>query len=454
MVKNTRKMNCCGCSSSSSSNDEKSDETNCNKPDTPKKVRKRSSSLNNEKASSSSSSSLKQKSNTNSQQQQQQKGYSDGKGKESVEQMLGTSPRYRLSSDIYTSPYVSVVRGHLGNKVVAVKIYRLKAASVTLTVMKELERLRAVALNETRLLAIIPYHPNIVRYYMSEDLGDNYHIVCEYCPKSLFDMIERKPLNPKQCKDLFYQLCLGLEHLHDVPVAHRDIKPENLLITWPKNASSSDPNSMNAMLKITDFGFSVQFRDGEKLNVFCGTMLYAAPELIQSVPYDGRASDVWSALVTLHAMASSRSLFGGVDNIEICQRITERPIRFSSIVPPDVVELLRFGLQRDPGDRPTIAGILLHPYFDDYKWSNYNNNANSALKKSSSLMKKASSSTLSTNTTPLLTTKINHNGSLLTKETSSSSSVKFNSSLFTSSISSMSFKKSSSTKLKKKNPFD
>lgn len=301
---------------------------------------------------------------------------------------MGSSPRYRLSSDIYTSNYTMVKRGHLvDGKQVAVKIYKLQPKNVTLSSIQELSRVKKIAFNESHILATIPYHPNIIKYYNSEDFGNEFHICVEYCPKSVFDLIERKPLHLKTCVDLFHQLCLGLKHLHELKLAHRDIKPENLLINYVNEGK-------DVILKIADFGFATYFSaDDEKLTVYCGTMLYAAPELLHSIPYDGRGVDIWAALVTLHAMGSSRSLFGGVDNVEIVARILERPIRFSSLLPPEITDFLKFGLKRDPSERPTIEGLLNHPFFDDYRWRDFE-----SLKRSKSstlsLKKKASGSVI------------------------------------------------------------
>ena len=60
---------------------------------------------------------------------------------------------------------------------------------------------------------------------------------------------------------------------------HRDLKAENLLL-------DSDMN-----IKIADFGFSNSFTVGSKLDTFCGSPPYAAPELFQgkyfSLPESG-----------------------------------------------------------------------------------------------------------------------------------------------------------------------
>ena len=81
--------------------------------------------------------------------------------------------------------------------------------------------------------------------------------------------------------NIFYQILLGMDFLHDQNVYHRDIKQGNILVS---NKTTS---------KIIDFGFSVK-GDGTKLTTYCGTPCYMSPEILRKNPYDGAQADIWA----------------------------------------------------------------------------------------------------------------------------------------------------------------
>lgn len=82
---------------------------------------------------------------------------------------------------------------------------------------------------------------------------------------------ERRFLTEEEVQRLGRQLFKGLAFCHEQNIYHRDIKPHNLLLDASKT-----------VLKIIDFGLSVNARKDELLTRFVGTPLYCAPEVCGS----------------------------------------------------------------------------------------------------------------------------------------------------------------------------
>ena len=118
--------------------------------------------------------------------------------------------------------------------------------------------------------------------------------------------------------NLVRQVSEAAHALHEAGVIHRDIKPENILVT---------PDGMQAVLM--DLGLAQLADESEgrltRTRQFVGTLRYASPEQVLSVPLD-RRSDVYSLGATLWELLTLRPLFGATDQTPDARVDAQDPI--------------------------------------------------------------------------------------------------------------------------------
>ena len=114
-------------------------------------------------------------------------------------------------------------------------------------------------------------HPNIVKLYQVIETEKTLYLVMEYASGGeVFDyLVAHGRMKEKEARAKFRQIVSAVQYCHQKRIIHRDLKAENLLLDGEMN------------IKIADFGFSNEFVPGQKLDTFCGSPPYAAPELFQ-----------------------------------------------------------------------------------------------------------------------------------------------------------------------------
>ncbi|EQC26993.1 CAMKK/CAMKK-META protein kinase [Saprolegnia diclina VS20] len=204
------------------------------------------------------------------------------------------------------------------------------------------------------------HHPNIVRLreVIDDPEADKIYLVSELIEgKSIIDGEARcTPLHEDVARDCFCQLIEGLEFLHFHKIIHRDIKPGNLLY------------SADGIVKITDFGQSQVIEDEDDcFRQTVGTGPFLAPEMLTGDEYKGLPIDVWACGVTLYLFVYGHLPFEAETPQLLYEKIKSDPITFATLVQetpvnPDVIDLLRGILNKDPAERLTTQDIRNHPW--------------------------------------------------------------------------------------------
>jgi len=175
----------------------------------------------------------------------------------------------------------------------------------------------------------------------------------EYCGGGdLFEYIlKNKKLSEYEACKIFSQIISGLEYIHKKGIAHRDMKPENILLDYHKN------------VKIVDFGLSNLYKSGEMLKTSCGSLCYAAPEMILGTRYDGCRADIWSCGVILYTMVCGYFPFDGANKTIIYSKIVSSDFNVPDALSSDLKDLLRSILNKNPENRIGIEHMKKHTWF-------------------------------------------------------------------------------------------
>ncbi|KAH8028255.1 hypothetical protein HPB51_014210 [Rhipicephalus microplus] len=191
-------------------------------------------------------------------------------------------------------------------------------------------------------------HPNIVKLYQVIETEKTLYLVMEYASGGeVFDyLVAHGRMKEKEARAKFRQIVSAVQYCHQKRIIHRDLKAENLLLDGEMN------------IKIADFGFSNEFVPGMKLDTFCGSPPYAAPELFQGKKYDGPEVDVWSLGVILYTLVSGSLPFDGANLKELRERVLRGKYRIPFYMSTDCENLLKKFLVLNPAKRATLEVIM------------------------------------------------------------------------------------------------
>lgn len=146
-------------------------------------------------------------------------------------------------------------------------------------------------------------HPHVIHIHSIFQRKMKYFIFMRHAENGdLLEFILKKgPVSEAQSRVWVRQIGLAIQYLHEMDVAHRDLKCENCLIT------------SNYNIKLADFGFARFVLDihGKKTtsSTYCGSLSYAAPEVLRGMPYYPKISDLWSFGIIIYIMVNKAMPF-------------------------------------------------------------------------------------------------------------------------------------------------
>lgn len=209
-------------------------------------------------------------------------------------------------------------------------------------------------------------HPNIVGVEAVYTQDNMCFVVMDFMEDGdLCDrLIQRQKLPESEAQVIVSQVLQGLEYLHRHHILHRDIKPENILLHGDA-------------VKIADFGLAKQLPNASAmLKRSCGTLEYAAPELLIGQPY-GLKSDIFSLGVVLYVLLFGAFPFS-IESAAALQSMERFPegvdVRDMSCLSPENAQwrsvsrqaqdvILKMLTPRE-SERVSAKELLVHPWFD------------------------------------------------------------------------------------------
>ncbi|PTU22606.1 hypothetical protein P175DRAFT_0507427 [Aspergillus ochraceoroseus IBT 24754] len=165
-------------------------------------------------------------------------------------------------------------------------------------------------------------------------------------------IISHGKLKEKQARKFARQIVSALDYCHRNSIVHRDLKIENILI------------SKTGDIKIIDFGLSNLFSPKSLLKTFCGSLYFAAPELLKAREYTGPEVDVWSFGIVLYVLVCGKVPFDDQSMPKLHAKIKQGVFEYPPGLSTECRHIISRMLVTDPKQRASLAEIMNHPWMN------------------------------------------------------------------------------------------
>jgi serine/threonine protein kinase len=212
-------------------------------------------------------------------------------------------------------------------------------------------------------------HPNLMGLVEQAEGSQHKFIIMDFMNMDFYQFMDKfdgRVLNENLMKFCFYQICKGVDHLHQKKIAHRDLKPQNVFAKYHGDGV--------VQLRIGDFGFS-RFDENDSFSSQVGTNYFLAPEIVRLVHgyskdhssnYTMKA-DIWSLgcllFLALFGCLPFHESYSGEMDKDIMQGRYRKEV--DKDVSSDAHLLINSIFTINPIDRPSVDMILHFQWFDD-----------------------------------------------------------------------------------------
>ncbi|MCA9133550.1 MAG: serine/threonine protein kinase, partial [Planctomycetales bacterium] len=229
-------------------------------------------------------------------------------------------------------------------------------------------------LQEARLAAQLD-HPNLVKIYQVDVLGDICFIASEWCEGGdLARWLVKHPgaQEPRWSAALIAALARAVAYCHQQNVAHLDIKPGNVILAISKQTIPMEESGdrereplLDMRPMLTDFGVARVIEEGltkTHSSLLMGTPLYMAPEQAECAREKiGPTSDIFALGVVLYELLYGRRPFDGPSPMLVMDQLRRADslvLSKSREVPSELRTVCERCLQLAPEDRYPSADSL------------------------------------------------------------------------------------------------